>query len=194
MRISMKAAGALATAATWAAIALFSCGASAETVVPAERFRILFEAEAQSLPQSGPDAAANDAAITRIAYIDVKPACASANSCEAAALILPRMQAVWAAVHARTRKAGDAATGFVIATSNVRFLRGEPPPYAQRALFRIRPDSTCCSTKSVPGNTLFYRRGDRHSERRRDTPVSGRGRHCFPCRQTYTDQFPLLYN
>ena len=59
---------------------------------------------------------------------------------------------------------------------------------------RKRPVSTFCSAKNVSGETRFCRRGDRHSERRRDTPVSGRGRHCFPCRQPRTDQFPLLYN
>jgi hypothetical protein len=37
----------------------------------------------------------------------------------------------------------------------------------------------------------FCRRGGRHSEHRRDTPVSGHGRHRFPCRQPRADQFPL---
>jgi hypothetical protein len=66
--------------------------------------------------------------------------------------------------------------------------------YEANAHVSSRPVSTFCSAKSVPGNTRFCRRGDRHSERRRDTPVSGRSRYCPPCCQPHAAQLPLLYN
>jgi hypothetical protein len=80
---------------------------------------------------------------------------------------------------------------------NVKFASpvsiAQPPALVHTEDYRSRPLSTLCSAKKVPGNTRFCRWGDRYSERRRDTPVSGRGRHCFPYRQPRRDQFPLLY-
>ncbi len=156
------------------AAALAGLPATGSIILPPPRFRILFEAGVQTLPQRGPDAGANEAAIVRMAkaveqigglagvnlvFLASKPDCVSSASCDADRLTRQRVQEIVAALRDRAGKAGFAIPARNI---NVRFklecaqcvsIDAPPVPAGRDALtlfldeVKVNPASDICQAK-----------------------------------------------